>query len=61
MNNVNSVIAAKSNQVINRELKNYQKEWGDTSTIFDYKFKQGGPSFNIVETIVIYLFHDVHK
>ncbi len=25
---VNFVIAAKSNQVINRELKNHQKEWG---------------------------------
>ncbi|KKG79037.1 transposase [Methanosarcina mazei] len=45
---VNFVIAAKSNQVINRELKNHQKEWGNTSTIFEYQFKQGGPSFNIV-------------
>jgi hypothetical protein len=48
--NVNFVIAAKSNQVINRELKNHQKEWGNTSTIFEYQFKQGGPSFNIVAT-----------
>ena len=31
---VNFVIAAKSNQVINRELKNHQKEWGNTSTNF---------------------------
>ncbi len=45
---VNFVIAAKSNPVINRELKNHQKEWGNTSTIFEYQFKQGGPSFNIV-------------
>lgn len=45
---VDFVIAAKSNQVINRELKNHQKEWGNTSTIFEYQFQQGGPSFNIV-------------
>jgi len=45
---VNFVIAAKSNQVINRELKNHQKEWGNTPTIFEYQFKQGGPSFSIV-------------
>ena len=38
----------KSNQVINRELKNHQKEWGNTSTIFEYQFQQGGPSFTIV-------------
>lgn len=45
---VDFVIAAKSNQVINRELENHKKEWGNTSTIFEYQFKQGGPSFNIV-------------
>ena len=45
---VNFVIAAKSNQVINRELKNHQKEWGNTSTIFEYQFQKGGPCFNIV-------------
>jgi hypothetical protein len=33
---INFVIAAKSNQVINKELKNHQKEWGNTSTIFKY-------------------------
>ena len=45
---VNFVIAAKFNPVINRELKNHQKEWGNTSTIFEYQFQKGGPSFNIV-------------
>lgn len=45
---VNFVIAARSNQVINRELKNHQKEWGNTSTIFEYQFQKGGPCFNIV-------------
>lgn len=45
---VNFVIAAKSNQVINRELKNHQKEWGNTSTIFEYQFQKGGPCFNVV-------------
>ena len=45
---IDFVIAAKSNQVINRELKNHQKEWGNTSTIFEYQFQQGGPSFTIV-------------
>jgi len=45
---VNFVIAAKSNPVINRELKNYQKECGNTSTIFKYRFQKGGPSFNVV-------------
>lgn len=45
---INFVIAAKSNQVINKELKNHQKEWGNTSTIFKYQFKKGGPSFNVV-------------
>jgi hypothetical protein len=45
---VNFVIAAKSTQVINRELKNHQKEYGNTSTIFEYRFQKGGPSFNVV-------------
>ena len=45
---VNFVIAAKSNSVINRELKNHQKEYGNTSTIFEYRFQKGGPSFNVV-------------
>ena len=45
---VNFVIAAKSNKVINKELKNHQKEYGNTSTIFEYRFQKGGPSFNIV-------------
>lgn len=45
---INFVIAAKSNPVINKELKNHQKEWGNTSTIFKYQFKKGGPSFNVV-------------
>ncbi len=44
----NFVIAAKSTQVINRELKNHQKEYGNTSTIFEYRFQKGGPSFNVV-------------
>jgi hypothetical protein len=45
---VNFVIAAKSNPVINRELKNHQKECENTSTIFKYRFQKGGPSFNVV-------------
>jgi hypothetical protein len=45
---INFVIAAKSNPIINKELKNHQKEWGNTSTIFKYQFKKGGPSFNVV-------------
>jgi hypothetical protein len=45
---INFVIAAKSNPVINKELKTHQKEWGNTSTIFKYQFKKGGPSFNVV-------------
>jgi len=45
---VNFVIAVKSTQVINRELKNHQKEYGNTSTIFEYQFQKGGPSFNVV-------------
>ena len=48
---IDFVIAAKSNQVINRELKNHQKEWGNTSTIFEYQFQQGGPSFTIVAIV----------
>lgn len=45
---INFVIAAKSNPVINKELKNHQKEGENTSTIFKYQFKKGGPSFNVV-------------
>jgi len=45
---VNFVLAAKSNQVINRKLKNHQKEHGNTSTIFEYQFQKGGSSFNVV-------------
>jgi uncharacterized protein (DUF1810 family) len=45
---VDFVIAAKSNQVINSKLENHKREWGNTSTIFEYQFQKGGPSFNIV-------------
>jgi len=38
----------KSNQVINSKLENHKREWGNTSTIFEYQFQKGGPSFNIV-------------
>ena len=42
------VIAAKSNKRIKEMLEMHRKEYGDTSTVFEYKFKGGGPAFNIV-------------
>jgi len=42
------IIAAKSNKRIKEMLEMHRKEYGDTSTVFEYKFKGGGPAFNIV-------------
>jgi hypothetical protein len=42
------VIAAKSNKKIKAILEKHRKEKGDTSTVFEYKFQEGGPTFNIV-------------
>lgn len=42
------VIAAKSNKKIKGILENHRKEYGDTSTAFEYNFQEGGPTFNIV-------------
>ncbi len=42
------VIAAKSNKKIKSILENHRKEYGDTSTVFEYEFQEGGPTFNIV-------------
>src|SRR5450756_3151828 len=42
------VIAAKSNKKIKAILEKHRKENGDTSTVFEYKFQEGGPTFNIV-------------
>ena len=42
------VIAAKSNKKIKEILEKHRKEYGDTSTVFEYKFQGGGPTFNIV-------------
>ena len=46
--NVDFVIAAKSNSKINRMLNEHKKRFGRTSTIFEYNFDKGGPTFNIV-------------
>jgi hypothetical protein len=42
------VIAAKSNKKIKEILENHRKEFGNTSTVLEYKFQEGGPIFNIV-------------
>ena len=42
------VIAAKSNKRIKEMLEKHRKEYGDTSTVLEYKFQKGGPAFNIV-------------
>src|SRR5450756_1179166 len=42
------VIAAKSNKKIKAILEKHRKEKGDTSTVFEYKFQEGEPTFNIV-------------
>jgi hypothetical protein len=44
------VIAAKSNKKIKEILEKHSKEYGDTSTVFEYEFQGGGPTFNIVAT-----------
>ncbi len=46
--NIQYVIAAKSNKKINRMLSEHKKNFGCTSTIFEYQFEKGGPKFNIV-------------
>jgi len=42
------IIAAKSNKKINKILLEHKKKFGETSTIFEYQFENGGPKFNIV-------------
>ena len=42
------VIAAKSNKKIKSILEKHVKENGNTSTVFEYQFKEGGPNFNII-------------
>ena len=46
--NKNYIIAAKSNKKINGILLEHKKKFGQTSTIFKYRFEKGGPTFNIV-------------
>lgn len=49
--NIDFVIAAKSNTKINRILNEHKKKFGHTSTIFNYRFGKGGPTFNIVAMV----------
>ena len=49
--NVDFVIAAKSNSKINRILNDHKKTFGRTSTIFEYQFGRGGPTFNIAAVV----------
>ena len=49
--NIDFVIAAKSNAKINRILQDHKNEFGRTSTIFEYQFNKGGPTFNIVAMV----------
>ncbi|MDD3246463.1 MAG: ISH3 family transposase [Methanosarcina sp.] len=42
------VIAAKSNKRIKGILEKHTKENGNTSTVFEYRFLEGGPTFNII-------------
>lgn len=42
------VIAAKSNKRIKEMLENHRKEYGDTSTVFEYNFQGEKQTFNIV-------------
>jgi hypothetical protein len=46
--NKNYIIAAKSNKKINGMLLEHKKKFGQTSTILEYRFEKGGPTFNIV-------------
>ncbi len=46
--NNNYIIAAKSNKKINGILFEHKKKFGQTSTVFEYRFEKGGPTFNIV-------------
>ncbi len=46
--NKNYIIAAKSNKKINGILLEHKKKFGQTSTVFEYRFEKGGPTFNIV-------------
>jgi hypothetical protein len=42
------VIAAKSNKKIKQILEKHRNKYGDTSTVFEYQFQEGGPNFNII-------------
>jgi Transposase DDE domain len=42
------VIAAKSNKKIKGILEKHRKEYGDTSTVFEYNFQGEEPTFNII-------------
>ena len=44
------VIAAKSNKRIKDILEKHTKENGNTSTAFEYRFLEGGTTFNIIAT-----------
>jgi len=46
--NNNFIIAAKSNKKINAILLEHKKKFGQTSTVFEYQFENGGPKFCIV-------------
>ena len=46
--NNNYIIAAKSNKKINAILLEHKKKFGQTSTVFEYQFENGGPKFYIV-------------
>lgn len=45
---VDYVIAAKSNKRIKRMLEEHENKYGKCSTVLEYKFQKGGPTFNIV-------------
>ena len=47
-NQLKFVIVAKSNKKIKNILEKHRKESGDMSTVFEYKFRGVGPTFNIV-------------
>jgi len=45
------IIAAKYNKKIIEILNEHKKKFGQTSTVFEYEFGNGGPKFNIVAVI----------
>lgn len=49
--NTKFVMAAKSNQKINAILDEHKEKFGYTSTIFEYQFGKGGPTFSIVAVV----------